>query len=57
MEHKQFKRHIDLIRYAARRAIHRIDVLEPEKHTEELAGYLKKSDWLGWARDKLKGWR
>ena len=50
---KQFKRHIDLIRYAARRAIHRVDVLEPEKHAEELMTRLKKSDWLQWCRQKL----
>ena len=56
-KHKQFKHHIDLIRYAVRRAIHRVDVLEPEKHAEELAEHLKKSDWLGWASRKLKGLR
>jgi len=50
---KHFKHHIDLIRYAVRRAIHRIDVLEPE----ELAAHLKKADWLGWATRKLKGKR
>jgi len=54
---KQFKHHIDLIRYAVRRAIHRVDVLEPEKHAEELMARLKKSDWLGWAARKLKGER
>lgn len=54
---KQFKRHIDLIRYAVKRAIHRIDVLEPEKHTEELAAYLKKTDWLQWAKQKLEKMR
>jgi len=53
-EHKRFKRHIDLIRYAVRRAIHRVDILEPEKHAEELASYLKKTDWLQWAKQKLK---
>lgn len=57
MKYKRFKRHIDLIRYAVRRAIHRVDVLEPEKHTEELAESIKKSDWLQWAKDKLKEWR
>lgn len=50
---KQFKRHIDLIRYAVRRAIHRVDVLEPEKHAEDFAAYLKKTDWLQWAQRKL----
>ena len=54
---KQFKHYKDLIRYAVRRAIHRIDVLEPEKHAEELAERLKKSNWLGWAARKLKGLR
>ena len=54
---KQFKQHIDLIRYAVRRAIHRVDVLEPEKHAEELTTYLKKTDWLQWAGRKLKGQR
>jgi hypothetical protein len=50
---KQFKYHKDLIRYAVRRAIHRIDVLEPEKHVEGLMARLKKTDWLQWARKKL----
>ena len=54
---RKFKHHIDLIRYAVRRAIHRVDVLEPEKHAEELMARLKKSDWLGWAGRKLKGER
>jgi hypothetical protein len=54
MKHKHFKHHIDLIRYAVRRAIHRVDVLEPEKHAEELVARLKKTDWLGWAARKLK---
>jgi len=52
---KLFKHHIDLIRYAVRRAIHRVDVLEPEKHAEELMAHL--GDWLGWAARKLKGGR
>jgi len=52
---KHFKHHIDLIRYAVRRAIHRIDVLEPEEHAEQLAEYVKKTDWLQWATQKLKG--
>ena len=50
---KRFKRQIDLIRYAVRRAIYRVDVLESEKHAEELAAYLKKTDWLQWAKQKL----
>ena len=53
-KHKRFKRHIDLIRYAVRRAIHRIDVLEPEAHAEELMESLKKTDWLQWAKQKLR---
>ena len=52
-KHKYFKHHKDLIRYAVRRAIHRIDVLEPEAHAEELAAHLKKTDWLQWCRRKL----
>lgn len=52
-KHKQFKRHIDLIRYAVRRAIHRIDILEPEAHAEKLVEHLKKTDWLQWAKQKL----
>ena len=57
LKHKRFKRHINLIRYAVRRAIHRVDVLEPEKHAEELAEYIKENDWLQWAGRKLKGLR
>lgn len=57
LKHKQFKRHIDLIRYSVRRAIHRVDVIEPEEHAERLASYIKKSDWLQWASRKLKGLR
>ena len=53
IKHKTFKRHIDLIRYAVRRAIHRIDVLEPEKHAEKFIERLKKTDWLQWAQRKL----
>ena len=52
---KRFKRHIDLIRYAVRHAIHRVDVLEPEAHAEKLASYIKKRDWLRWAGRKLRG--
>jgi hypothetical protein len=54
LKHKRFKRHKDLIRYAIRRAIHRIDVVEPEAHAEKLAEHLKKTDWLQWARNKLR---
>ena len=56
-KHKRFKHRKDLIRYAVRRAIHRVDVLEPEKHAKELAARLKKTDWLQWASRKLKGLR
>ena len=54
---RTFKRQIDLIRYAVRRAIHRVDVLEPEKHAKKLAAYLKKTDWLQWAKQKLRRMR
>ena len=50
---RRFKHYKDLIRYAVRRAIHRVDVLEPKKHAEEFAAYLKKTDWLQWAQRKL----
>ena len=50
---KQFKRHINLIRYAVRRAIHRVDIVEPEKHAEKLVSLVKESNWLRWARQKL----
>ena len=53
IKHKQFKRHIHLIRYAVRRAIHRIDILEPEAHAEKLASLVKKSDCLQWCQQKL----
>lgn len=53
-KHKLFKKHIDLIRYAVKRAIHRVDVLEPEKHAEQLVSHLKKTDWLQWAKQKLE---
>lgn len=56
-KHKTFKRHIDLIRYAVRRAIHRIDVLESEEHIERNIECVKKTDWLYWAGQKLKGLR
>ncbi|MCK5615854.1 hypothetical protein KAR91_79050 [Candidatus Pacearchaeota archaeon] len=52
---KRFKHYKGLIRYAVRRAIHRVDILEPELHAERLAEYIKKSDWLHWAGRKLKG--
>ena len=57
MNRRTFKHYKDLIRYAVRRAIHRIDVSEPEKHAEELIAHLGKSDWLQWAARKLKGLR
>ena len=50
---KRFKRHIDLIRYAVRRAIHRVDILEPEAHAEKLASRMKESNWLQWVKQKL----
>lgn len=54
---KQFKRQIDLIRYAVRRAIHRCDVVKPEEHAERNVECIKKTDWLYWAGQKLKGMR
>lgn len=54
IKHKTFKHHIDLIRYAVRRAIHRCDVIEPEAHAERLMAYLKKTNWLEWVRQKLR---
>ena len=51
---RRFKHYKDLIRYAIRRVIHRIDVLEPEKHAEELMSRLEKTDWLQWAARKLR---
>ena len=54
---KQFKRHIDLIRYAVRRAIHRVDVLEPEACIEQAEEHTKKHNWLQWAQQKLRGGR
>lgn len=56
-KHKRFKHYKDLIRYSIRRAIHRVDVLEPEAHAEKLMESIKKSDWLGWATRKVKGMR
>ena len=52
-KHKRFKKHIHLIRYAVRRAIHRVDVLEPEAHAEKLASLMKKNNWLQWCQQKL----
>ena len=57
IKHKRFKRQIDLIRYAVRCAIYRVDVLEPEKHAKELESRIKESNWLQWAKQKLKGKR
>lgn len=57
IKRRTFKHHIDLIRYAVRRAIHRVDVLEPEEHAEQLVSHLKKTDWLQWAKQKLGGVR
>ncbi len=53
LKHKRFKKHIHLIRYAVRRAIRRIDILEPEIHAEKLASRMKESNWLQWAQQKL----
>ncbi|KKM65945.1 hypothetical protein LCGC14_1486200 [marine sediment metagenome] len=51
---KQFKRHIDLIRYAVRRAIHRVDVLEPKARIEQAEERMKKHNWLQWAGQKVR---
>lgn len=53
MKRLKFKQHINLIRYAVRRTIHRIDIIEPEVHAEKFVSRLKKTDWLQWARKKL----
>lgn len=57
LKYKRFKRQIDLIHYTVRRAIHRVDILEPEKHAERLVEYAKKSDWLQRAGQKVRGLR
>ena len=60
---KRFKKHIDLIRYAVRRAIHRVDHGDPvleERLTvfnTDLESEAKKYNWLQWAGRKLKGLR
>ncbi len=57
IKYKTFKRHIDLIRYAIRRAIHRVDVLEPGARVEQAEEHMKKNNWLQWAQQKLRGGR
>lgn len=56
---KQFKRHIDLIRYAAKHAIHRVDVVEPERMKIISNDYFlrRPPDFLQEAGQKLKGLR
>lgn len=54
IKRKYFKRQKDLIRYSVRRAIHRCDVLEPEKYAEQLKTYLKEYNWLEWCKRKLE---
>ena len=56
-KHKVFKRQIDLIRCAVKHAIHRCDILKPEKHAEQSEAHVKKNDWVQWAGQKLKGLR
>lgn len=51
---KRFKRQSDLIKHACKRAIHRVDVVEPKEQAEEVEAYLKKHNWLEWARRRLK---
>ncbi len=55
IKYKRFKRHIDLIRYAVGRAIHRVDVMEPEARVEQAEEHMKKHNWLQWAGQKLRG--
>ncbi|KKN69784.1 hypothetical protein LCGC14_0437300 [marine sediment metagenome] len=54
---KQFKRHIDLIRYTVKRAIHRVDILEPEARIEQAEEHMKKHNWLQWTGQKVRGER
>ena len=53
---KRFKRHIGLIRYAVRRAIHRVDIIEPERMEMISDDYFLKHspDFLQEAGKKLK---
>ena len=53
---KRFKRQIDLIRYAVRRAVHRYDMKTIER-IMQAKEHMKKNDWLQWADQKLKGLR
>ncbi len=56
---KRFKRHIHLIRYAVRRAVHRVDYGDPVLKErlavlgESLEDRMKGNDWLQWAKQKL----
>ena len=58
---KQFKHYKDLIRYAVRRAIHRVDHDDPVLNDRlailgtSVKDEMKKTDWLQWAAQKLKG--
>jgi len=54
---KRFKRYSDLIRYAVRRATHRCDVEEPARMIVVMEDQMKKTDWLQWAAQKLRGLR
>lgn len=59
IKHKQFKHYIDLIRYAIKRAIHRIDVEIPTRMKMISDDYFLRHppDWLQEAGDKLRGLR
>jgi len=54
LKRKYFKRRIDLIRYAIRRAIHRCDVEEPARRITVMEDQMKKNNWLEWATQKLR---
>ena len=53
IKRKTFKRHIDLIRYAAKRAIHRVDVEVSARATTAMEDQMKKTDWLQWCKRKF----
>lgn len=61
IKRKTFKRHIDLIRYTVRRAIHRVDRGDPVLEDRlavlntDLESETKKDNWLLWAQQKLRG--
>lgn len=56
IKHRIFKHHIDLIKYAVKRAILRCAVVKLMKSTEQkqFKRYAKKHNWLEWAKQKLR---